>query len=330
MAMERMGSKEMERKLPLILNESIEHKNERENDTPNRKGNRTKKEAVDNEEERGPCLGHFIIRTEKKEDFQGNGEGEGEKSRGKEEMCASEFEDSCQIIHTKSPQLERARILKRLRKRRVGFEELCVTNFLSLFSVIEPHSNYFSLRKWANQFHSSDFLCNVFQENTSVTRSTRSTRLSPPGRKMYESPNAGGNSLWSEVMSLELLRGLYGANLVRTEMEILYGCHSKITDYSILLFGHHFGVSVTRAMKFQGIFCEEDAFTLLRKKLNGVIKSTRGVIREHRWEKQILHIWAECDYVVDVVRRAYVSLDDEYKANTLVLCTVARDCHSLF
>jgi hypothetical protein len=229
-----------------------------------------------------------------------------------------------------SPQIKSANILRRLRKQRVVFAELCVTNFHSLFSVIEPQSNYFAVRKWANNPRSFGFVCNVFEEFSRIPRSTRSTRLSPPGKRMFDTPNAGGSSLWSEVISYELLNGLYGATLVRTEMEILYGCHSKITDYSVRMFGHHFGVSVTRAMKYRGIFCEEDGFSLLRKKLNGVIKSTSGVIREHRWEKQILHVWAECDYVADVLRRAYMALEDEYKANTLVLCTVARDCDSLF
>ena len=124
---------------------------------------------------------------------------------------------------------------------------------------------------------------------------------------------------------------LFGTTLVRTEMEILYGCHSKITDYSIQMYGHHFGVSVTRAMKYKGIFCAEDAIKLLRKKLIGVVKSTRGVIREHRWEKQILHVWAEWDYIADVVKRVYdTEIEDEFKSNTLVVCTVARNCPWLF
>lgn len=43
----------------------------------------------------------------------------------------------------------------------------------------------------------------------------------------------GGNSVWSEVMSYEILHANYGAKLLRTEMEIEYWPASKITDYSI-------------------------------------------------------------------------------------------------
>lgn len=43
----------------------------------------------------------------------------------------------------------------------------------------------------------------------------------------------GGNSVWSEVMSYEILNASYGAQLRRTEMEIEYYPASKITDYSV-------------------------------------------------------------------------------------------------
>lgn len=43
----------------------------------------------------------------------------------------------------------------------------------------------------------------------------------------------------------------------------------SITDYTCEMFGTTIGVSVTRAMKFNGIFMEEDAETLLNKKLKG-------------------------------------------------------------
>jgi hypothetical protein len=94
--------------------------------------------------------------------------------------------------------------------------------------------------------------------------------------------------------------------------------------------GHHIGVSVTRAMKFRGAFTLDDARYLLTKKLSGVVYSTRGVIREHRWEKQILHIWIECDYMLELLRQAYEELDDETKADTMVLCTLAHDSSWLF
>jgi hypothetical protein len=227
---------------------------------------------------------------------------------------------------------EAAQILCGLQRQRITFEEECNTSFLSFFKITDPQSNYFVARRWANDLTSSGFLMNAFRPTRKITLQERVVgSLTDSGKRMYHSPNAGGNSLWSEVLSFECMQILFGTTLVRTEMEILYGCHSKITDYSVQMFGHHFGVSVTRAMKFRGIFCAEDAIVLLKKKLNGILKSTRGVIRAHRWEKQILHIWAEWDYIADVVKRVYeTEIEDEYKANTLVVCTVARESKWLF
>jgi hypothetical protein len=226
---------------------------------------------------------------------------------------------------------EVAMILRRLKEQRVMFDEACTTSIFRTFSVSEPGSSYWITRRWINERNNSALVCNVLNLFDDSTVEKRIAALSGPSKRMYDTPNAGGNSLWSEVVSLEMLAGMYGATLLRTEMEILYGCHSKITDYSIQVMGHHIGVSVTRAMKFRGIFHAEDALRLMKKKLNGVVRSTRGVIREHRWEKQILHVFAECDYVADAIRRAYdAEVDEDDKANTLIIITVARDCPWMF
>lgn len=228
---------------------------------------------------------------------------------------------------------ESAQILRRLKEQRIAFEETCTTSVFPTFSVIEPESSYFALRKWVNERVAPGMICNVVRlfngSSTDITK--RTAGLSTASKRMLETPNAGGNSIWSEVISLEMLSGMYGAALLRTELEILYGCHSKITDFSVQIMGHHIGVSVTRAMKFRGIFNADDAIRLMKKKLNGVVRSTRGVIREHRWEKQILHVFAECDYVADTIRRIYDSeIEEEDKANTMIIITVARDCPWLF
>lgn len=68
--------------------------------------------------------------------------------------------------------------------------------------------------------------------------------------KILNTPNAGGNSVWSEVVSCEVLSSLCRAVLHKTEMEIEYAPGSKITDYSVKVLNKDIGVSVTRAMKF--------------------------------------------------------------------------------
>lgn len=133
-------------------------------------------------------------------------------------------------------------------------------------------------------------------------------RLSPGAEKMLYTPNAGGNSVWSEVLSYEMLFANYGAQLRRTEMEIEYWPASKITDYSITVMvfnllirfysvlitiqGRHIGVSVTRAInfldlakKFKSELTNENARSLLNKKLFGVLASSASAV--DKWEKQV-------------------------------------------
>jgi hypothetical protein len=58
---------------------------------------------------------------------------------------------------------------------------------------------------------------------------------------------AGGNSVQSEVLSIEILHRQFGARLVRTEMEIEYWpCGSKKTDYSCRIFDQTLGGQIER------------------------------------------------------------------------------------
>lgn len=85
--------------------------------------------------------------------------------------------------------------------------------------------------------------------------------------------------------------------------------------------GLHLGVSVTRAMSFgTKVFDLKEAKRLLKKKLNGVRASSRGVVKEHRWSRQILHILCQ-DRNADVVSDAYKTIKDKVKADTIVLVT---------
>jgi len=149
--------------------------------------------------------------------------------------------------------------------------------------------------------------------------------------KMLHLPNAGGNSLWSEVISLEVLACMFNAKLLKTEMELQYwplGC--KITDYSVELFNQTIGVSVTRALKFAGTFGKEDARNLLEKKLYGVNVSSKCVLKEHAWTKQVMFIWAEQHYVADVIESVYQSISDELKSNTLIFVVVSQNAKWLY
>lgn len=157
-------------------------------------------------------------------------------------------------------------------------------------------------------------------------------RLSVGGRRILETPNAGGTSVWSEVMSFEIMAMLFNAKLMRTEMELEYWPpNSKITDFSISFNNETIGVSVTRAMKFKGEFTTEDAKHLLHKKLFGVVCSSQNIIKEHSWKKQILHVWTEHQYIADILSQVYQNdISTEMKSNTLVIITCVNNASWIF
>jgi len=164
-------------------------------------------------------------------------------------------------------------------------------------------------------------------------RSSFQTRLNPEAvnlssgaRRIMLEENAGGQSELSEGFSFEFLRKLFGAKLVKTEMAIRYWWNSwKKTDYSVKMNGTIIGVSVTRAMKYKGIFNRVDAEKLLRKKLFGINESTLGVLEQDEWQRQILHIWATDEYIERILYEVFLELlftEPELVRNTLIMVTV--------
>jgi len=164
-------------------------------------------------------------------------------------------------------------------------------------------------------------------------RSSFQTRLNPEevnlssgARRIMLEENAGGQSELSEGFSFEFLRKLFGAKLVKTEMAIRYWWNSwKKTDYSVKMSGNVIGVSVTRAMKYKGIFTRVDAEKLLRKKLFGINESTLGVLEQDEWQRQILHIWATDEYIERILYEVFLRLlftEPDLVRNTLVMVTV--------
>lgn len=147
--------------------------------------------------------------------------------------------------------------------------------------------------------------------------------LSADAEKILTVPNAGGNSVISEVVSCELLKKCFQARLIKTEMEVDYFPEGgSITDYVCEIFRHKVGVSVTRAMKYFGKYTEEDAEHLLMKKLKGVIQSSRNTLEN--WNKQILHVWAQSNNIANTITKVYHTLPNEIRANTVVLVTTTN------
>ncbi|KAK2953740.1 putative Signal transducing adapter molecule 2 [Blattamonas nauphoetae] len=151
--------------------------------------------------------------------------------------------------------------------------------------------------------------------------------------RMLSLPNAGGHSENSEALSFEVLYRMFGAKLVKAEMEIKYdNAGWKKTDYSCTLFGHYIGVSVTRAVGFPSSsdFGPSDAQALLSKKLFGICVSNVGVSGEEKWERQILHVWCQNSETAKILQDVYYTLHADLRSNSLLLITVAGNHDWIF
>jgi len=146
--------------------------------------------------------------------------------------------------------------------------------------------------------------------------------LSESASRVLVEDNAGGSSSISEALSMELLNRTFGAQVLKTEKELVYWpSNGAITDFSVSLDGVRLGVSVSRAMPApDATFTQDDADLLLRKKLRGVIISTETCVNES-WQKQILHIWAKSRRTLQLLEQAYQKLEPELVADTVVLIT---------
>lgn len=149
--------------------------------------------------------------------------------------------------------------------------------------------------------------------------------LSPGGQRLFDTPNAGGSSFESEVMSFEVLHFCDGAALLKTETEIGYTASdagNAITDLMVQIGERKLGVSVTRAYKPAPLaWGDADAQALLEKKLQGITESTARVVPADRWSRQILHVFCATKDACDAMERAYGGMASALKADTIVLLT---------
>jgi len=155
------------------------------------------------------------------------------------------------------------------------------------------------------------------------------------------SPNAGGNSVFSEVLSYSYIKALlnqhgYRVRLSKTEMELKYVEGSKITDYSLAISNMKGGIeiigcSVTRCFDFHDLdrsLPYASVERLLVKKLLGINCSTEGVINE-QWQRQILHIFCPNDAIAKMINNVLADLAESVVSNTIVLITVT-DCPCIY
>jgi hypothetical protein len=151
--------------------------------------------------------------------------------------------------------------------------------------------------------------------------------LSTGGQTLFDTPNAGGSSGESEVMSFEVLRHCEGASLLKTETDIMYqppddSGASSITDILVEIGGKKVGVSVTRAYRpSTQPFPDADVKALLEKKLEGVNRSSVRVLPADKWVKQILHVFSVNKAATDAIARVLPTISAALRADTIVLVT---------
>jgi hypothetical protein len=146
--------------------------------------------------------------------------------------------------------------------------------------------------------------------------------LSEGGARLYNTPNAGGSSFESEVMSYEVLRYCENAALLKTETEITYAITGTITDLLVGIGGKKVGVSVTRAYKPSNMsYPDTEVQALLQRKLDGVVASSANVSAGDRWVKQILHVFTANRAATEAVQRVYPTLPAATRADTILLLT---------
>ena len=151
--------------------------------------------------------------------------------------------------------------------------------------------------------------------------------LSTGGKKVYDDGNLGGSSIYSEVLSFEILHRCDLAELLKTETEILYqDAGGKKTDLLVEMDGHKIGVSVTRAYAYppDNPYTVAQAQALLDGKLSDILLSSANVAPADAWDKQVLHVLAYSDQYAVALGQAYAQIDPATKADTVVDVTVTN------
>mmetsp|Transcript_2948 Transcript_2948/g.5638 ORF Transcript_2948/g.5638 Transcript_2948/m.5638 type:complete len:203 (+) Transcript_2948:410-1018(+) len=153
--------------------------------------------------------------------------------------------------------------------------------------------------------------------------------------RLATEPNAGGGSVVSESLSMEVLARKLGARDVLSEMAIQYWspCWKKV-DYICTIGNQRVGVSVTRAMHFKdpNSFDAEDARALLHKKVNGLVIARAGVSEQHQYTKSVLHAWCQTRRIAEFVQEAFAEVEKTLSTedNMILLLTVAENAPYIF
>lgn len=201
------------------------------------------------------------------------------------------------------------------------------------------HTSQQAMISFFNTLMKPEQFC-IIETNINVKNKQQPTINSKNAFQLLSKPNAGGSSIYSEALSIEILSRLLGVDLYKTETELKYsfiekdnnGGSGPIMDYAC----HYccpsddriltLGVSVTRAMTWNSKSLKQvDTYRLLNKKLRGLYQSSEGILNA-KFDRHILHIWTESGKNASLVRRVTkkLYLENKYK-NTIVLISIVNN-----
>ena len=168
---------------------------------------------------------------------------------------------------------------------------------------------------------------------TRISLTNVNNHISIDAAKVLDNPNAGGNSILSEVLACDILYRLHGAKNVHTEMEVNYIYSNwKICDFTMEIYDNRVGISVTRAMNYKdpSEYKLENADTLLRKKLYGLILTRDNATYIDTFYTSILFIWCQTTRIAELLCEAYNALDESLTPPELIIYCVVSDVKEIF
>lgn len=163
----------------------------------------------------------------------------------------------------------------------------------------------------------------IYQDSL-VLRKHKNLKLGYDASRSLTVENAGGNSEYSEAISMHYFEHVFRGKDFILENEVQYWSNYKMVDYICTIGKERIGISVTRAMGYpcSSLFTKKDAKELLYKKIKGLIVACDLVVKKHSFKKSILHIWCQNQRIANVMKETY---EQEIKIDSMklkVLCDV--------
>ncbi len=136
--------------------------------------------------------------------------------------------------------------------------------------------------------------------------------------------NAGGKSWLSEALSINYFAERFRAEKFIHEMEIEYWIDYKMCDFICNIKNRRIGVSVTRAMQYSKLedFTLHSAYTLLHKKLYGLVIARNGISKKHEFYSCVLHVWCQTKEIAELLRLVYPKILAEDDTGTIKDVTI--------